>query len=107
MSASGTPTRRIPSSLKGFKYGLKSSDYFHIAWPRPFVLMAFCLTCNNLFAQGEFREGYLITLSNDSTRGWIKDDPAGFKKFVDYTGFYGPGGATNIPSRVFIFGFNF
>lgn len=75
MSASGTLTKRIPSSSKGFRLGLTLSANVHA---RPLILFVIvvCLNANDLFAQADFREGYLITLSNDSTRGWIKDAPA-------------------------------
>ena len=78
MSASGTLTKRIPSSSKGFRLGLTLSANVHA---RPLILFVIvvCLNANDLFAQADFREGYLITLSNDSTRGWIKDAPAEIK----------------------------
>lgn len=62
--------------MKGSRPGSKSFAYFHNARPRILFVIAVCLNGNHLFAQVEFREGYLITLSNDTTRGWIKDAPA-------------------------------
>src|SRR5688572_10396975 len=59
MSASGTLTKRIPSSLKGFRRVLNLSANVHDAGLRIFLVIAVGLNANVLFAQPDFREGYL------------------------------------------------
>lgn len=68
--------RRILLNLKEFSFSSANSSICSLRRIRAtFLLIVATLCCQNLFAQEEFAEGYIVTLQNDTTNGWIKDSP--------------------------------